>query len=210
MNSIRKDNLVRTDVKQRLFVTATVMAMIFLYSAALFITAEIESQRSSALTKCLDSKYSSLLFDLCWHNTRRDISPSIFQYLTPFLPALVLVWLNWLLKLDYRLEGASFPNKTMKWLRGVGYFVGVLACFLSFYVVLEKQADRLYLLQVSDIFSGTWIASGWLGAPLLFKHLHGSDDQAQVFQNARRLLYLVLASPFLALLLSFGRQATQS
>jgi len=208
MNSIRKDNSVRTDVKQRLFVTATVMAMIFLYSAALFITTEIESQRSSALTKCLDAKYS--LFDLCWHKTRRDVSPSLVQYLTPFLPALVLVWLNWLLKLDYRLESASFPSKTMKWLRGVGYLVGVLACFLSFYVVLEKQADRLYLLQVSDVFAGTWIASGWVGAPLLFKHLHGSDDQAQVFQNTRRLLYLVLASPFLALLLSFVRQATQS
>lgn len=200
----------RTDVKQRLLVTATVMAMIFLYSAALFITAEIESQRSSALTKCLDAKYSSLLFDLCWHNTRRDVSPSIVKYLTPFLPALVLVWLNWLLKIDYRLEGESFPNKTMKWLRGVGYLVGFLACFLSFYVVLEKPTERLYLLQVSDFFTGPWIAAGWIGAPLLFRHLHGSDDQAQVFQNTRRLLYLVLASPFLALLLSFVRQATQS
>lgn len=198
----------RTDIKQRLFVTATVLAMIFLYSAALFITTEVESQRKSALTSCMDGEFSSTLFDLCWHNTRRDVATSPLQYLIPFLPALLLIWLNWLLKLDFRLEVSSFPKKTMKWLRVIGYLVGALACFSSFYTVLEKQPDRLYLQQISDIFVVSWIATGWVSAPLLFKHLHGSKEQGQAFQLTKKTLYLVLASPLLALLLSAIRQAT--
>ncbi len=198
----------RTDVKQRLFVTATVVAMIFLYTAALFITSEIESQRSIALTKCLDAKFS--LFELCWHSTRNNVNASPLQYLTPFLPAIVLLWLIWLLKIKYRLDSSSFPRKTMKWLRGVGYTAGVLSCLISFYLVFEKPTERLYLLQISDVFAAPWVAAGWISAPLLFKYLHGSDDQAQFFQNLRRLLYIVLAAPFLALLLAFIRQSTQS
>lgn len=200
----------RTDVKQRLFVTASVLAMIFLYSAALLITAEVESERRIALTKCLGEKFNSMNFDLCWYNTRRDVSPSLLQYLSPFLPALVIVWLNWLFKFDCRLTTASYPTKTMQWLRGIGYMVGALACFLSFYTVLEKQSDHLHLLQVSDIFVAPWIASGWVSATLLFMYIHGSEEQAPAFKLTKRTLYFVLASPFMALLLLVLRQATLS
>jgi hypothetical protein len=193
------------EIRQRINMTLVIAAMIGLLTIGVSINLDIQQLRADALTKCMaDSGFNT--FDLCYKNSREQIRPSFFQYLLPFIPASILIWFTWLLKLDFRYTADSKSIKFLKWMRGISYFVGAVAIFIAFYIVLEKTPDRLFIVQFSDLLLAPWLASAWLSAPLLFQKLVGPESQDSDLKRVRHLLFWVIASPLLAFFLLFFRQ----
>lgn len=184
--------------------------MAWLYCSGLFLQTNISALRSAELSECLNNQYSSLLFDLCYKNSNDKFTLSLFQYLTPFIPSAALVWITWLMKLDFRLSEMTYPVRTMRWLRGLGYCVGLLACVLSLSIVVEKETNQLHLVEISSLLLGPWLASAWISAPLLFQKVLGPASISEQFKAILWMLYSVIAMPIIALLLLTIRQATQS
>lgn len=194
------------EIKQRINLTLAVAAMIWLLTIGVSINFDIQQLRAEALTKCMaDGGFNT--FDTCYRNSREQIRPSLFQYLLPFIPASILIWITWLLKLDFQHTVDSKSKKILMWIRGISYFFGSIAIFITFYIVLEKTADRLSIVQFSDLLLVPWLASAWLSAPLLIRKLIGPDSQDSDLKRIRQLLLLVIASPLLALFLLMFRQA---
>lgn len=192
------------EVKHRIFISLVVMAMLWLYFVGFNIQIGLNELRSSALSRCIDGKYE--LFDFCLHKTNGEYTPSALQLMTPFIPAALLLWVQWLLKVDVAIDVDSYPKRTMKCLRVVAYAIAIFGVALPLLMVIEKSADRIYQVHTGNLLIGPWLATGWVSAPLVFQKLVGPRDLDDDFSRLRKVLYAVLISPVVAVLIQIGRE----
>lgn len=194
------------EVKNRIFISLAVLAMLCLYLVGFNTQMGLNELRSSALSRCIDGKYE--LFDFCLNKTNGEYSPSLAQFVTPFIPVALMLWVQWLLKIDATIEVVLYPKRTLKFLRFVAYTVAMIGIALPLLMVLEKSADRIYEVHMSNLFIGPWLASAWVSAPLVFQKLVGPRDLDIEFSLLRKVLFAVLISPVVAVLLQLGRELT--
>lgn len=192
------------EVKKRIFISLVVVAMLCLYFAGFNIQLGLNELRASALSRCIDGKYE--MFDLCRQKTTVEFMPSLLQLATPFFPAALLIWVQWLLKIDARIGADSYPKRTLKSLRFLAYAVALIGIALPFIMVLEKDVDRIYQVHVTGLFIGPWLATAWVSAPLVFQKILGPRDLDLEFMRLRQVLYAVLISPVVAVCLLFVRE----
>jgi hypothetical protein len=195
-----------TQVKQRLFITFVALAMLGLLVIGIKTLASESDARSVALAECMKDNFQ--LFELCYRKTNQEISPSFFNYISPFLPATLLLWVSWLFKLSFQLEVDDRQSKSIrKVVFYVGCFVATLGCFFPLYIVLEKTLDRLASVLIYQLFLMPWLAVSWLCAPLLFQRLLDPENRMIEFIKLKKVALVVLVAPLVATVLMTLRQA---
>lgn len=193
-------------IKQRLFITLVVLAMLGLLVIGPKTLTAINEARSAAWAECF--KDNLLLIDFCRKQTDQQISPSFYNYLSPFLPAAVLVWVAWLFKLSFQIElDLTQAKKIGKVVYVLACLVATLGIFFPFLIVLEKELERLHSILIYQLFLTPWVTVCWLCAPLLFQKLLDPENRMVDILKLRKFALAVIATPFLATILLTLRQA---
>ena len=63
---------------------------------------QVNEIRSLALTECY--KDDLKLYDYCYNKTNKEIQLTIFNYISPFLPAVILLWIDWVFKFNFQID----------------------------------------------------------------------------------------------------------
>jgi hypothetical protein len=192
-------------IKQRLYISFVVLAMISLLVIGINILTNLNEARSIAISECMEKNIYP--FEFCFTKSNQDISPSFFNYISPFLPAAILIWISWLLKLNFQIElDLTQYKKIRKFVFGLGCLICALGTFLPFYIVIEKDMGRLTSISIYQLFIIPWIATAWLCAPLLFQKLLDPEKVLIEFIKLRKFVVIVIGAPLLSLVLLILRQ----
>jgi hypothetical protein len=191
-------------IKQRLYITFVAATLLWLLCMGVINIIQVQDIRSLALSECLKDNFN--LFDLCYNKTNDDIYPTFLNYISPFIPVIILLWASWVFKLNFQIEIEATSNKIRKITVGLVYFVAFLGFFFPFLIVFEKEVDRLHQVLIYNLFLTPWLAICWLSIPIFFQKLLDSEKRISEFSKFQRLAYLVAASPFLAIISLLIRQ----
>jgi hypothetical protein len=190
--------------KQRLYITTVALALVWQLCMGVVNLSHVQDIRALALTECLKDNFQ--LFELCYKRTNDEISPTLLNYLSPFIPASVLLWISWVLKLQLQFEMQYTPSKFRKFISIFLYLIGSLGIFVPFYIVIEKEVERLYAVSLHYLFLMPWLAISWIAIPIFFKKLLDSENKITEFKYLKKVIYCVAASPFLAVIFLLLRQ----
>jgi len=158
------------EVKLRIYVTTIVIVLAFLYVGFVYTINEQSIVNEEIFDNCMNI-YESISFsylNFCMNRRLEGILP-IWVYLAPYLPAGLLWWLSWLLKINLRLPIDAYPKRTVTGLVWLGLIAAAYAIFVTFYIamsVIDKPVAAMH-----NTFNPMIYFSGWLIAPLLFQHL---------------------------------------
>jgi hypothetical protein len=191
-------------IKQRLYITLVAITLLWLLCMGVINLMQVQDTRSLALTECLKNNFN--IFDLCYNKTNNDIYPSFLNYISPFLPVIILIWASWVFKLNFQIEIQPASNKFIKIIVGVVYFLAFFGFIFPFYIVFEKEVERLYQVLFYNLFLSPWLAICWISIPIFFQKLLDSEKRIAQFNNFKRLVYIVAASPFLSIIFLILRQ----
>lgn len=186
-------------VKQRLLITLICLALIWLLCIGLISLIQVSEIRSLALTECIKDNFQS--FELCFRKTNDEIRPAFFNYIYPFIPIVILLWILWAFKLNLKIDGDFPPSMVLKITAGMCYFIGFLGISIPFYIVIEKDVGQLYDVLIYNLFTIPWLAINWISIPLFFQKCFYSENRMLEFNNLFKIICFVAASPFLAMIL---------
>lgn len=182
------------EVKQRLYVTAIVVAMASLYIAPLIVSSHFNEVKKALFEHCT-KEFPAIGFEFCWVEARSKAELPFWEYLVPFFPAALALWLNWLLKPDLRLSEDAYPKRTIKFLLWLGLLVAALAVWLPLSQVATWNAADLYKIESQTFWRAPWIAAAWLAAPMLFHYLLAPVSLAASMRKGKIGLWLLAATP---------------
>ena len=191
-------------IKERLYITLVAITLLWLLCMGVIIISQVQDTRSQALSACL--KFNFNTFDLCYNKTNNDIYPSLLNYISPFIPVIVLLWASWVLKLNFQTNIRINSNKIIRVVVWLVYFVGFLGFIFPLFIVFEKEVERLYAVLFYNLFLTPWLAISWISIPIFFQKLLDSEKRITEFTNLHRVLYVVAASPFIAIISLLLRQ----
>jgi len=197
-------NEMSNEVKRRLYITFVAVSLLWLLCMGVINLIQVQDTRSLALSACL--KDNSYLFDLCYNRTNNDIYPTLLNYISPFIPVTILLWVSWVFKLNLQIDIQHASNKIRKISVGVVYFLALLGFGFPFFIVIEKEVERLYQVLFYNLFLSPWLAICWISIPIFFQKLLDSEKRISEFNNLIRLVYIVAASPFLSIICLLLRQ----
>jgi hypothetical protein len=190
------------EIKQRLFITAIVVAMASLYVGTTGAVFSYFDTRGTLLAECrAGDGFKSRDFEFCWDEINRKVGFPLWLFLAPFIPAAVALWLNWLFKIDMRLAENVFPRRTISLL----LWLGLCGAAWAVYVDLEQvaAADKPVFNQTLSV-PLIW-AAGFLAAPMLFHYLLAPATFSAQLRNGKIALVILAATPvmlFVAYLVS--------
>lgn len=191
-------------IKQRLYITLVATTLLWLLCMGVINIIQVQDIRSLALSECLKDNFN--LFDLCYNKTNNDIYPTFLNYISPFIPVIILLWASWVFKLNFQIDFQLTSNKIRKILVGLVYFVAFLGFIFPFFIVFEKEVERLYRVLFYNLFLTPWLAICWISIPIFFQKLLDSEKRISEFNNLHRVVYVVAASPILAIISLLVRQ----
>jgi hypothetical protein len=191
-------------IKQRLYITLVAATLLWLLCMGVINIIQVQDIRSLALSECLKDNFN--LFDLCYNKTNNDIYPTFLNYISPFIPVIILLWASWVFKLNFQIDFQVTSNKIRKILVGLVYFVAFLGFIFPFFIVFEKEVERLYRVLFYNLFLTPWLAICWISIPIFFQKLLDSEKRISEFNNLHRVVYVVAASPILAIISLLVRQ----
>lgn len=191
-------------IKQRLYITLVAATLLWLLCMGVINIIQVQDIRSLALSECLKDNFN--LFDLCYNKTNNDIYPTFLNYISPFIPVIILLWASWVFKLNFQIDFQLTSNKIRKILVGLVYFVAFLGFIFPFFIVFEKEVERLYRVLIYNLFLTPWLAICWISIPIFFQKLLDSEKRISEFNNLHRVVYVVAASPILAIISLLVRQ----
>lgn len=194
------------DLRLRLYLTAIVLAMGFLYVAPFFVISHFEGIRSELFQSCF-KEFPTIGFDFCWKKSHEDTELPFLAYLVPFLPAAALLWFNWFLKPDLTQTEESFPRRTIIGLLWLGLLVAAFAVWLPFYEVTSKNSTELHKIPSFMFWRSPWFATAWLIPPLLFQHLVGPESLAARMRKGYIAIWILAATPIAAFAIYVAREA---
>lgn len=192
-------------IKHRLYITTVALALIWLLCMGVVNLVQVQDIRAAALADCLKDNYQ--LFELCYRKTNDEISLSLLNYLSPFIPVVILLWTSWVLKLNFQIEVQKVSSKFRKICLALLYLVGVLGFLFPFFIVMEKEPERLYSVSIANLFLMPWLAISWTSIPLFFKKLLDKENLITEFRHLLKVVYCLAASPILAMIFLLLRQA---
>jgi hypothetical protein len=193
------------DLQQRILISAVVLVMGALYVGPLFVGNKLTEVQNQLYLEC--RKDLVMAHEYCWHDSERKASLSFPTYLLPFLPAIVVLWMNWLLKTDFRLSEEKYPRRTLNGLIWLGLICAAIAIWVPFSNVISSSPTEVYKIADRAYWGGPYIATGWLVAPLIFHHLFAPTNLIGQASKGRIALYILALTPIVAFLLAAFRQA---
>jgi hypothetical protein len=180
------------EIKQRWFISATVIAMAALYAGPVALLFDWNDAWKAVIADCEGD------FSFCVAKANKDTSLSLFAYLSPFVPAALVAWLSWLLGFKVQLSDQAYPRKIIMTLTWLGIIVAGIACFFTFWNTLNRTVEELYKIPNRAFWLGAYNALAWLIAPLLFQRLIGPRLVAKSAHIAEFFLLLTVATPVVA------------
>lgn len=194
------------DVKLRLFVSVIVVVMATLYVGPLVVTSHFGTVEQTLLQDCR-KVFTGSSFEFCWDQSRRDASLPFWEYLLPYFPAGITIWVNWLVKPDFRLSEQTYPKRTINVLMWFGLFVAAMTISLSFFEVVSKDIADLYKIRSRSFWVPSFVSAAWLMSPMLFHHLVAPISRATDIRKCNIGLWLVAATPVASFALYLIREA---
>ncbi len=191
-------------IKQRLYITSVAAALLWLLCMGIVILLQVQDIRALALTECLKDNFRN--FEICYRKTNDEISPTLINYLSPFIPVSILLWISWVLKFKFQIEAQDTPTKLRKTVVFLAYFIGSLGVLIPFLIVFEKEVERLYAVSIHNLFLMPWLAISWISIPIFFKKLLDAENKFIEFKYLNKLNFCVAISPILAVILLIVRQ----
>lgn len=191
-------------IKHRLYITTVALSLLWLLCMGIVNLAHVQDIRAAALAECLKDNFK--LFELCYRKTNDEVSLSFLNYLSPFIPVVILLWTSWVLKLNFQIEVQQFSSKFRKICLGLLYLIGVLGFLLPFFIVMEKEPERLYAVSIPNLFLMPWLAISWISIPLFFKKLLDKENLITEFRHLNKVIYCLAVSPILAMVFLLLRQ----
>jgi len=191
-------------VKQRLYITAVIATLLWLLCMGVVNLINVQDIRKLALTDCIKDNYH--LFEICYKKTNNEIGLTLLNYISPFIPATILLWISWVLKFNFQIETHDAPSKLIKSFVFLIYLIGILGILFPFLSVIEKDVERLYAIPFHNLFTMPWLAISWISIPIYFKKLLDLENKITEFKYVTKVIYCVGVSPFLAAILLLLRQ----
>lgn len=192
------------EVKFRLYITTIVIVMAILYVSPLAINSHAASLRSEFYSSCYKAT-PGLGFDYCWQEATQKAALSTWDYLLPYLFAVIILWFSWLLKLELRLSDVSYPKRTMNALLWLGLLLAAICIWIPISEVASTDVAKLHTISPRELFEPSWFAATWLIPPLLFHRLVAPTSLATSMKKGKIALILLLATPIIALALLIVR-----
>lgn len=192
------------ELKQRLFISAVVAVMGVLYVGPLVVGVKLTEVQKLLYLECVKDLVAAHAY--CWNDSERKASLPFATYLLPFVPAIVALWLNWLLKPDFRLSEEKYPRRTLNSLIWLGLICAALAIWVPFSNVISSSPTEVYKIANRAYWGGPYVAAGWLIAPLIFYHLFAPPNLIGQASKGRVALCIVALTPIVAFLLAAFRQ----
>lgn len=192
---------------QRLFITLVVAALMWLLCAGIISLNTLQKLRSLELDVCMKAdSFDPERWPACYRHVQLTITPTFLDYLSPFIPILLLAWISWVLTINFHIQWSNKNKKTRKFIAGIAYLVGIIVAYLiPLNYILSRSAADLQKEGLSESFTLPWLAICWISIPLFFQILLDKDKQITEFRHLKKIIYIVLASPFLAILLASSR-----
>jgi hypothetical protein len=194
------------ELKQRLSISAVALAMGVLYVGPLVVITKLIEVQNQLYLEC--SRDLVMTVEYCWRDSERKASLPFGTYLLPFVPAIVALWLNWLLKPDFRLSEEKYPRRTLNSLIWLGLICAALAIWVPFSNVFSSNPAEIHKIADRAYWSGPYVAAGWLLAPVIFCHLFAPPNLIGQVRRGRIALCIMALTPIVAFLLAAVRQAT--
>ena len=186
-------------VKERLLLTLISLALIMLVSMGIYLLLQVQGVRSAALTECIGDTFN--LFEFCYRKTNDEIRLSAKDFLKPFIPSVMLIWIFWLFKVEIQIDVASVKKGIVKVIVIVCYLIAAISSFVPLYLVTEKEdASKLYEILWYNLFLMPWLGITWISAPIFYQTLVDKQKIISEFQKLHVLIWIVTASPFVAIL----------
>lgn len=201
---LRMVNDMDFQVKQRLYITAVLAALLWLLCMGVINLIDVQDIRKSALSDCIKDNFH--LFEICYKKTNNEIGLTLQNYISPFIPATILLWISWVLKFNFQIEIQDVPSKILKIFSYFIYLIAILGIFIPFLIVLEKDVERIYAIPFHNLLTMPWLAISWISIPIYFKKLLDLENIITEFKYATKLIYCVGVSPFIAEILLLMRQ----
>ncbi len=190
--------------KQRLYITLVSISLLWLLVMGIVNLAQVNEIRSAALSECIKDNFN--IFDLCYSKTENEIYPTFLNYINPFIPVTALLWASWVFNINFQINFQPESSKVIKVLVGLVYFVAFLGFIVPFYIVLERDVERIYKIMLYNLFLMPWLAITWISIPIFFQKLLDSEKRIREFSNLHRVVYIVAASPILSIITMFARE----
>lgn len=184
-------------IKNRLYITTVALSLLWLFCMGIVNLAHVQEIRAAALAECLKDNFQ--LFELCYRKTNDEITLSFLNYLSPFIPATVLLWMTWVLKFNFQIEILNVSSKLIKFCVVLLYLIGALGFLLPFFIVIENEPERLYAVSISNLFLMPWLGTCWISIPIFFKKLLDKENSITEFRHLHKVIYFLAASPILAI-----------
>jgi hypothetical protein len=150
-----------TPAKSRLLLS---LAILFsaLSAAAIILILNLEEQLQDQIRKhCMGDDFK--MFDVCWDKSRQEGFFSLWVYLLPFLPGILILWVKWVWAIPFN-AGALFNSKTYKWLEGIFLIVtaisicaSITAALIGDIKLIESHVRFAYILLC--FLYGFWVLS---------------------------------------------------
>lgn len=186
-------------IKQRLYITLVALSLLWLLSMGVVNLSQVNESRSLALTDCMKDHIN--VFEICYPKTNDEIRPTLWHYLSPFIPVIILLWISWVFKFDFQIDVEENKTKIQKITMALVYIVSFLGFIIPIYIVLEQEVDRLYAVLFYNLFLMPWLAISWISIPIFFQKLLDKELRLTEFIGLPKFIYMVAAAPFLAILI---------
>jgi hypothetical protein len=199
---MRTERTMVAEIKRRLFITAVVVAMLALYIGPFIVLSRWSDILNTILLDCKED------FSFCWRKANKDASLPFLVYLSPFLPAIGVIWIFWLFSLEIRIGEERVPRKTIMTLIFLGMIVAIAAIIFTLNEIISQPVDKLYEISTRTFWIGPYVAFGWLAAPILFQRMLAplmitATTRAGVF-----LMCALALTPAMAFAVQVFREAT--
>lgn len=191
-------------VKLRLYLTLIVLMMVGLYIGPFVVANHLNSVQSAIRQTCLENRSISGWWDICYAEGQRAALP-FWEYLIPYLPACILLWLNWLLNPNLRLSPEAYPGRSLTALLWLGTIFAGLCIFVTIWGVASLEYEKVHSVDATTLLAPMRVACAFLLAPLLFHHFVAPEPPAaklRIYAVSHKLakvsLLLLIASPIVA------------
>ena len=124
-------------IKKRLYITTVLISLIWLLCTCVINLMQVNEIRSLALTECY--KDDLKLYDYCYNKTNKEIQLTIFNYISPFLPAVILLWIDWVFKFNFQIDIQVVSYRFRKITNYFVYFVAFLGHLVRINICLETN-----------------------------------------------------------------------
>jgi hypothetical protein len=192
-----------TGVGQRLYILLSVVAALAAPTGFFLVRAAEDTLLNAILKECEGDNFS--LFSVCFNKAWREGTIAFWQYLLPFIPAVLIACGRWVL---------GFPRPLFTFSASWFYLIveailvlsGIFVTLSSVYDAWVKPLEDLEKQRI--LLGSSYLAVAVLGAPFILSILLERSRAERSYKFVRLGFVIVLVATIAAIAISFFRQTS--